>query len=101
MLMPRFNQRVNTQTGPFCELRHKIYLIALQRPGTGGTTNNTAPAEPGRCCCTDGLELGALKRAGSVNRRLAQHPAALVEDNSLPGRHPAEGVCQPDHQLPS
>lgn len=26
VLMPRFNQRVNPQTGRFCELRHKIYL---------------------------------------------------------------------------
>jgi len=61
VLMRRFNQRVNPQHGPFCELRHKIYLNDAVLSFAGGATKNAAPAEPGRRLEIMVLERGALE----------------------------------------
>ena len=101
VLMPRFNQRVNPQTGRFCELRHKIYLNEPRSSRQGAHNKEHRPGGTGAVLEIKGLERGALKRAGSVDRCLAQHAAALVKDYRLPGGHSAQRSGEPDDELAS
>ena len=64
VLMRRFNQRVKPRTGPFSELRHKIYLNDAGLSFTGALpayNEERRPGGTGAALGFSGLELGALE----------------------------------------